>query len=69
MRIDRADGAEAYITKSKGLVLRALGLSMVDLDGGAEEQDPTGWQQNEGETDVGNEATNDEDGGGGSPVN
>ena len=33
MRIDRADGAEAYITKSKGLVLRALGLSEVDLDG------------------------------------
>ena len=33
MRIDRADGAEAYIMKSKGLVLRALGLSEVDLDG------------------------------------
>ena len=32
MRIDRPDGAEAYITKSKSLVLRALGLSEVDLD-------------------------------------
>ena len=33
MRIDRVDGAEAYITKSKGLVLRALGLSEDNLDG------------------------------------